>query len=134
MWCHLYASCEKNCVIEYDEEKNWNFLIMFTFIVSHLLACVVGSLAVDTYLSVQLAYISSSQFCCCWIWWLFYKWCIEGYVFLTDIDTVLLLLLFFIYMWSFLVFFQMLADLLFRKNEYDTAMYHFQQLLQMKAG
>lgn len=28
---------------EYDEEKNLNVLIMFTFIVSHLLACVVGS-------------------------------------------------------------------------------------------
>ena len=28
----------------------------------------------------------------------------------------------------------MLADLMFRKNEYDSAMFHFQQLLQMKAG
>ena len=30
--------------------------------------------------------------------------------------------------------FQMLADLMFRKNEYDSAMFHFQQLLQHKAG
>jgi len=30
--------------------------------------------------------------------------------------------------------YQMLADLMFRKNEYDSAMYHFQQLLQLKAG
>ena len=29
---------------------------------------------------------------------------------------------------------QMLADLMFRKNEYDSAMFHFQQLLQHKAG
>lgn len=28
----------------------------------------------------------------------------------------------------------MLADLMFRKNEYDSAMFHFQQLLQLKAG
>jgi hypothetical protein len=28
----------------------------------------------------------------------------------------------------------MLADLMFRKNEYDSAMFHFQQLLQYKAG
>lgn len=33
-----------------------------------------------------------------------------------------------------LIFMQMLADLLFRRNEYDTAMYHFQQLLQKKSG
>ena len=28
----------------------------------------------------------------------------------------------------------MLADLMFRKNEYDSAVYHFQQLLNTKAG
>ena len=28
----------------------------------------------------------------------------------------------------------MMADLMFRKNEYDQAMYHFQQLLEKKPG
>ena len=28
----------------------------------------------------------------------------------------------------------MMADLMFRKNEYDQAMYHFQQLLERKPG
>lgn len=28
----------------------------------------------------------------------------------------------------------MLADLMFRKNDYDSAMFHFQQLLQLKPG
>ena len=27
-----------------------------------------------------------------------------------------------------------MADLMFRKNEYDQAMYHFQQLLERKPG
>ena len=30
--------------------------------------------------------------------------------------------------------FQMLADLMFRKNEYDSAVHHFQQLLTVKPG
>ena len=28
----------------------------------------------------------------------------------------------------------MMADLMFRKNEYDQAMYHFQQLLERRPG
>ena len=30
--------------------------------------------------------------------------------------------------------FQMMADLMFRKGEYDSATFHFQQLLQRKPG
>ena len=30
--------------------------------------------------------------------------------------------------------FQMLADLMFRKNDYDSAMFHFQQLLKLRPG
>ena len=32
------------------------------------------------------------------------------------------------------VLFQMMADLMFRKNEYDSATFHFQQLLERKPG
>ena len=32
------------------------------------------------------------------------------------------------------VTFQMMADLMFRKNEYDSATFHFQQLLERKPG
>ena len=34
----------------------------------------------------------------------------------------------------FLFGFQMMADLMFRKNEYDSATFHFQQLLERKPG
>ena len=34
----------------------------------------------------------------------------------------------------FLFAFQMMADLMFRKNEYDSATFHFQQLLERKPG
>ena len=35
---------------------------------------------------------------------------------------------------AFLFGFQMMADLMFRKNEYDSATFHFQQLLERKPG